>query len=90
MQSPLTALCNTSLKIKKKYFEICVLPTECIYVLDRDLSTNSDYFPIQYQLIDCHKREEVCLLRGAKWIHISNLVSFHIFKGYHLRGVSGK
>ena len=42
-----------------------VLPTQCIYVFCVDLGTNSNYFPIQYQLIDFYNEDGVCLLSGT-------------------------
>jgi len=45
-----------------------VLPTQCIYVFCVDLRTNSDYFPIQYEMTGFYSRDEVCLLRGTDWI----------------------
>jgi len=49
-----------------------VLPTQCIYVCCVDLRTNSDYFPIQYQMIGLYNRDGECLLRGTDWIFISS------------------
>jgi len=42
-----------------------VLPTQCIYVFCVDLRTNSDYFPIQHELIGVYNRDGVRLLRGT-------------------------
>ena len=42
-----------------------VLPTQCIYVFCVDLRTNSDYFPIQHQLVGFYNRDGECLLRGT-------------------------
>jgi hypothetical protein len=58
------SLPTTSFKIKKFY----VLPTLCIYVFCVDLTTNSDYFPIQHYLTGLYKPDGVCLLRGTDWI----------------------
>jgi hypothetical protein len=49
-------------------FKCYVLPTQCIYVFCTDLRTNSDYFPIQHQMIGFYNRDGVCLLRGTDWV----------------------
>jgi len=36
-----------------------------------DLRTNSDYFPIQYQLTGFYNRDTKCLVRGTDWIFVS-------------------
>jgi len=43
--------------------QLYVLPTSCIYVFCVDLRTNSDYFPLQYELTGFCNRDGVCLLR---------------------------
>jgi len=43
-QSPVVAICNTSLTFTNSTF----CPTQCIYVFYVDLRTNSDFFPIQH------------------------------------------
>jgi hypothetical protein len=46
--------------------ELYILPALyffCIY-----LRTISDFFPIQYKLIDFYNRDEKCLLRGTDWV----------------------
>ena len=45
-----------------------VLPTQCIYVFCVDMTTNSDYFPIQHWLTGFYNRDGECLLRGTDWI----------------------
>jgi len=40
-------LCTTRFKVRQFY----ILPTQCMYVFLMDLSTNSDYFPAQHELI---------------------------------------
>jgi len=42
-----------------------VLPIQCVYVFCMDLRTNSDYFPMQRELAEFYKRDEVCLLCGT-------------------------
>ena len=42
--SPVVTICTTVCNIQQFY----VPPTQCIYVFCVDLSTNSDYFPIQH------------------------------------------
>ena len=44
LQSPVVTSSTTKFNVHKSY----VLPTRCIYVFCVDLSTNSDYFPIQH------------------------------------------
>jgi len=43
-----------------------VMPTHCIYMLYMDLTTNSDYFPIQHSLIGTYNRDCVyCTVRSG-------------------------
>ena len=35
-----------------------------------DLRTNSDYFPIQHELVGFCNRDGMCLLRGTSWVFI--------------------
>jgi hypothetical protein len=48
--------------------QLYVLPTQCIDVFCVDLRTNSDYFPIQNELVGFYNEYGVCLLRGTSWI----------------------
>jgi hypothetical protein len=48
----ITGVCITRFNIR----QFSVLPTLCIYVFCMDLRTNSDYFPIQHQLIGFYNR----------------------------------
>ena len=43
-------------------------PQSGIYVFRMDLRTNSDYFPIQHQMVGFYNRDGVCLLRGTLYI----------------------
>ena len=47
-----------------------VLSTQCVYVFCVDLRTNSDYFPIQYQLTGFYNLDGVCLLSGTVWVFL--------------------
>jgi len=48
--------------------QFCVLPTQCIYVFCVDLTTNSDYFPIQIKLTGFYNGNGVYLLRGTELV----------------------
>jgi len=45
-----------------------VQPTPCANVFYVDLWPQSDYFPIQHQLIGFYNRDGECLLLGTEWI----------------------
>ena len=47
--------------------EFYILP-HCIYVFWIYLRTNSDFFPIQFELIGFYNRDEKCLQRGMDWV----------------------
>jgi hypothetical protein len=45
------------------------LPTDRIYVVCMNASTNNDYFPIQLYLIGLYNLEyAVCFQRGTNWV----------------------
>jgi hypothetical protein len=69
--SPLVNWCNTRFKIHKVY----VLPTQCIYVFCMDVKTNSDYFPMQHQVVFITRRSVYCAVRTVfKYIiHVKDL-----------------
>jgi hypothetical protein len=49
----------------KKFY---VLPAKWIYVYCVDLRTNTDYFPLQCELIGLCNGDGECLLRGTNWV----------------------
>jgi hypothetical protein len=49
------------------FHKFYVLPTQCISVFCVDFRTNSDYFPVQRQLIGFYNRDGMCLQRGTDW-----------------------
>jgi len=59
------------------HHKLYVLSTHCIYVFCVDLRTNSDYFPIQYELTGFYNRDGECLLCGTDWVFIFQ-ATFHI------------
>ena len=48
----------------------CILSTRCAFSGCVDLRTNSDYFPIQHELVGFCNRDGMCLLRGTSWVFI--------------------
>ena len=62
----MVTICTTKFNIQKFY----VLPTQCIYVFRVDLRANSDYFPIQHELVGFYNRDGTSLLRCTSWVFI--------------------
>ena len=48
--------------------QLCVLPTQCIYVFCIYLRTNSDLCHLQHELIGFYNRNVKGLLRGTNWV----------------------
>lgn len=48
-----------------RHQNLYILPTQYIYIFGMDLTTNSNYFLLQLELIGFYNGEGRCLLRGA-------------------------
>jgi hypothetical protein len=68
LESLMVIICTTRINIQR----ICILTTQCLYLLYADLRTNRDYCPIQCYLIG-FRNWDGCLLRGTTWISLMHL-----------------
>jgi hypothetical protein len=55
--------CTNSFNIQEFYMMLHYIGVFCIYP-----RTNSDFCPMERQLIGFYNRDEKCLLRGTNWV----------------------